>query len=188
MEKEGRLELQKEDENRTKKKPTGYDFYRQVLGSPRYVVAPMVDGSELAWRILSRYYGAELCYTPMMHAGLFADARQSKYRAEQMDLAAGEEGHPSLDRPLIVQFCANDPHTLLAAANLVVDPPPSDHDITHASPQNRVVDGVDLNLGCPQGIAKKGKYGAFLMDHQDLISQLSEFLSLRYNDCLPLRV
>ncbi len=30
------------------------DFYRDVLGSPRLVVAPMVDASELAWRMLSK--------------------------------------------------------------------------------------------------------------------------------------
>jgi len=151
------------------KKATGYSFYRSVLGSPRYVVAPMVDASELGWRILSRYYGAELCYTPMIHAGLFADDRQTKYRAEQLDLAAGEEGLPGLDRPLIVQFCANNPDTLLAAAHLVL----THHDNPGALPP---VDAVDLNLGCPQGIAKKGKYGAFLMDHLDLISQLISHL------------
>ena len=47
----------------------GFELYR-ALGSPVKVVAPMVDASELAWRMLARKYGAELCFTPMLHSGI----------------------------------------------------------------------------------------------------------------------
>ena len=41
-----------------------------------------------------------------------------------------------------LQFCSNDPETFLKAAQLV----------------EPYCDGVDLNLGCPQIIAKRGMY------------------------------
>ena len=204
------------------KKLSGYDFYR-AIGSPKYVVAPMVDQSELAWRLLSksplppdvagppewieaplpdgpagpsqprkyaRYAGgAHLTYTPMIHARVFSESRQNSRGGDpQFNITCNEEGNRKTlagieggDRPLFVQvshqlagskfpltldgwmsviltlqFCANDPDVLLSAAKKV---------------QNRC-DAVDINFGCPQGIAKRGKYGSFLMEDWDLIARL----------------
>ncbi|TFK66436.1 Dus-domain-containing protein [Pluteus cervinus] len=131
----------------------GYEFYREVLGGPVHIVAPMVDQSELAWRRFSRRYGAQLIYTPMINAKMFAGSKHPTYRDQNFDIPSGEEGDPATDRPLIVQFCANDAQQLLESAK-VVEP--------HC-------DAVDINLGCPQDIAKKGRYGSFLQDEWDLI-------------------
>ncbi|KAK6843673.1 hypothetical protein PG987_004533 [Apiospora arundinis] len=153
--------------NATKPKLHGRAFYESI-GSPKFVVAPMVDQSEFAWRMLTRSFmtPAEnaklLAYTPMFHARLFEET--PKYRESHFQSTVSTEdpttlhldGNPAFDRPLFVQFCANDPAHLLAAAR-------------HAAPY---CDAVDLNLGCPQGIARKGHYGAFLQEDQDLIFRL----------------
>lgn len=71
--------------------------------------------------------GATLCYTPMIHAKVFASSQSiSRGGDGQFNLTEDEEGSLDTvagieggDRPLFVQFCANDPEILLKAAKKV---------------------------------------------------------------------
>ena len=141
----------------------GWAFWDRI-GRPKHVCAPMVEQSELAFRQLCRRYGTTLAYTPMFHARLFLEDKQ--YRSEMFDVNL--DGVAAIgDRPLFVQFCANQPETLLAAARLVE---------SHC-------DAVDINLGCPQDIARRGKYGSFLMDDPDRVHDL--VLTLKHELSTP---
>jgi tRNA-dihydrouridine synthase 1 len=54
------------------------------------------------------------------------------------------------DRPLILQFCASDVDDFVAAARLA------------ESELGEYIDGIDLNLGCPQRSAERGGFGVHL--------------------------
>jgi len=95
---------------------------------------------------------------------MFMDEHHHKtFRDQNFDISSAEEGAfpsssiPEGDRPLLIQFCANSPPQLLAAAK-ILEP--------HC-------DAIDINLGCPQEIARRGRYGAFLMEDWDLIHEMS---------------
>lgn len=108
-----------------------------------------------------------LAYSPMLHSRLFCETakfRDTHFQPTRDSLLSYHassskpwlDGNPEIDRPLFVQFCSNDPDNLLDAARYVAP----------------YCDAVDLNLGCPQGIARTGHYGAFLQEDWGLIYRL----------------
>ena len=99
----------------------------------------MVEQSELPFRLLTRKYGTNLAYTPMLHSKIMTTTKN--YKKDHFTTCPQ-------DRPLVAQFCGNDPATMVKAAKMVEDE----------------VDAIDINLGCPQGIARKGHYGSFLLE------------------------
>ncbi|CEO96840.1 unnamed protein product (mitochondrion) [Plasmodiophora brassicae] len=125
-----------------------YDWFRDVLGSPRFICAPMVRQSELAFRLLVRSLGCDLAYTPMILAKdvveRYAQTGYDRVATRAAFFATG-------DRPLIAQIAGNDPKVMAEAARLLAPD----------------VDAVDVNFGCPQQCARLGHYGAFLLDHPD---------------------
>ena len=122
------------------------------LKFPELVCAPMVDQSELPFRLLTRRYGCTLAYTPMLHSKMMTTQKHYK----KIHFTTCPE-----DRPLVAQLCGNDPETMLKAARMVEDE----------------VDAIDINFGCPQGIARRGNYGSFLLEQPDTVVKLVETLS-----------
>ena len=145
-----------------------WTWWRDVLGSPRYVLAPMVLQSELAFRMMVRRHGVTLCYSPMIPVQAFLEAAAGRGAADgdvacEHPLTGGPATqavwfttHPD-DRPTLLQLGGSDPSQMLAVALLL---------------QDSGIDGIDVNFGCPQRCAEQGGYGAFLMDDPDRARQI----------------
>lgn len=112
----------------------------------KYICAPMVDQSGVAFRELTRRYGVGLAYTPMLHAEMTVSSNE--FLESQFSTRPG-------DTPLIAQIAGNKPDVVERAARRI---------LTVAREQGNEPVGFDLNLGCPQHIARKGNYGSYLLE------------------------
>jgi tRNA-dihydrouridine synthase 4 len=137
-------------------------------------MAPMVAASDYPFRyFLRNYCGVDLTYTQMLHAKNLVDA--PKFRSYHLDLFETGVKYPKLhpsqlhclqglplpdmehyqeptSSPVMVQLAGHDDKVVVRAAQMIWD---------HT--EGRVT-GIDLNLGCPQSIARTGNYGAHLME------------------------
>jgi tRNA-dihydrouridine synthase 1 len=129
------------------------EFWEKIR-TPKKIVAPMVSNSDLAYRLLSRRYGADICYTEMVHVESFLRSNSDPQR----NIWYHTNGE---DRPLVIQICGNNPEKMLQVAKKL----------------ELYCDAVDVNLGCPQPIAKRGQYGAFLQENWALIRKIVGTLS-----------
>ena len=124
-----------------------------ILRDKALVVAPMVEQSDLPFRILCRKYGANICFTPMIHARFFV--KKKSYREKMFRFARLKQ-----DQPLIAQICGNNKEILLEAAKML----------------EGYVDAIDINCGCPTKTAKRGRYGAFLLESRDYLVDVVKYL------------
>ena len=88
----------------------------------------MVDQSDLPFRLLCRNYGANICFTPMVHAKMFFE--KEGYRRKFWDEVNGTLPE---DRPLIVQLCGSNLQCLLFTMRYILQ---------H---RGSGIDGFDLN-------------------------------------------
>lgn len=133
------------------RKPVGF---LDGCETPWKFLAPMVANSEEAYRALARKYGADLCYTEMVHCRNYNSGKKNP--ASNYWYTTGPA-----DRPLVVQICGNDPEVMLETCLSVQD----------------VCDAIDINFGCPQEIARRGRYGSFLMDDLGLVERIVTLLA-----------
>ncbi|MCQ2819891.1 MAG: tRNA-dihydrouridine synthase family protein, partial [archaeon] len=125
----------------------------ESIGNPKTALAPMVSYCDLPFRILCNKYGVDLCYTQMYSSSQFAES-------ESIRQIVLKEIGPKLNFPCFIQLNGHDPEKFLTAAKYLENKTPC----------------IDINLGCPQDIAKRGYYGAFLLDHPEEVYKIIGYL------------
>lgn len=114
------------------------------------MLAPMSGYTNWPMRVLSRRFGAELCYTEMISsAGLIHNTKNTRPLVKR----------PSDDSPLIAQIFTASPEEAALSARIIED---------------AGFDGIDINMGCPvKKVVHKGA-GAALMQDLPLAERLCE--------------
>jgi len=117
-----------------------------------FVLAPMANYTDLAFRLICRKYGASLAYTEQVSA-----IALSKENRKTLKLIKTNKD----DKPISLQLSGRNKDILLE----VIKKYEKDYDF------------IDLNFGCPSKKIVKCGYGAALLKEKDYVKELLEYLS-----------
>lgn len=135
------------------------------LEKPFFVLAPMADVTDAAFRRLIAKYGKpDVMFTEFVSAdGLFLGGEDALMK----DLEYSEE-----ERPIVAQFFTSKPELMERAARLAL---------------KLGFDGVDINMGCPDKSIERQGAGAALIKNPSLASLLID-AAVRGAEDLPVSV
>lgn len=118
----------------------------QSLKKPFFVLAPMADVTDAAFRrVIAKYGKPDVTWTEFVSADGLARAPEEGRKKLLADLMYAEE-----ERPIVAQLFSGNPEYMEAGARLARD---------------LGFDGVDINMGCPdRSIEKQGAGAAHIKD------------------------
>lgn len=122
------------------------DIFAKFSGIP-IILAPMEDVTDIAYRKICKYYGADILYTEFVSS----DALSRQVFKSKEKIKFDEE-----DRPIAVQIFGSEEKAMVEAAQIAQEYNPN---------------FIDINWGCPvKKIVSKGAGSAILKDIPKMIS------------------
>lgn len=129
-----------------------------TLAKPFFVMAPMADVTDAAFRQLVAKRGApDVFWTEFVSADGLYHTREIKKMKDEENPLMGILSKTSAERPILAQIFSSKPDMISYATKLVVE---------------LGFDGVDLNMGCPDRAVEKQGAGAALVKNPKLAVEL----------------
>jgi tRNA-dihydrouridine synthase len=132
-----------------------HDLQKQHPNRPLFVLAPMADVTDVAFRtVIQEAGGCDVLWTEFVSAdGLVRATEIGKYKLKK-DLLYTPAQHP-----IVAQLFSSTPEHMYQSVTLCLE---------------LGFDGVDINMGCPDKSIEKQKCGAAMIKHPELARAVIE--------------
>ncbi len=129
-------------------------YTREALGRPCFVLAPMADVTDCAFRkTIAKYGKPDVMWTEFVSAdGLVRATPEGKAKLMR-DLVFD----PAVERPIVAQLFSANVEYMTQAAKLCAE---------------LGFDGIDINMGCPDRSIEKQKCGAAMIKNPKLAQEI----------------
>lgn len=126
------------------------NFWKK-LNMPMFVMAPMADVTDFAFRQMFVKYGKpDVFYTEFVSADGLASEEGRKFLSKELRFSENE-------RPIVAQIFGANPENIEKAARLI---------------EQLGFDGIDINMGCPEKIIVRQGAGAALIRTPELAREI----------------